>query len=192
MLGCVCVCVCVCVEGGVPGKLFPLKGVFQWKGRWGGPLLLIRSRTGRTCCREFGSELTSCNCHPALLLNHHRQTLPALWDLILFSFSFLLQRKTTNKHLILATGKWDSGTPCSYSFQADNQLVAQTIKNLPSVQETQVQSLGLKGSPGEGNGSSVPHPCLENPMDRGAWRATVHRVAKSRTQLSDWTTIAWQ
>ena len=42
-------------------------------------------------------------------------------------------------------------------------------------------------SPGEGNGNPVQYSCLENPMDRGAWRATVHGVAKSRTRLSDFT-----
>ena len=36
---------------------------------------------------------------------------------------------------------------------------------------------------GEGNGNPLQYSCLENPMDRGAWRATVHRVAESRTQL---------
>ena len=38
-------------------------------------------------------------------------------------------------------------------------------------------------SPGEGDGSPLQHSCLENPMDRGAWQATIHRVAKSRTRL---------
>ena len=42
----------------------------------------------------------------------------------------------------------------------------------------------VRKSPGEGNGNSLQYSCLENPMDRGAWRATVHRVAKSRMQLS--------
>ena len=42
---------------------------------------------------------------------------------------------------------------------------------------------GLGRPPGEGNGNLLQYPCLENPMDRGAWRATVHRVAKSQTQL---------
>ena len=40
---------------------------------------------------------------------------------------------------------------------------------------------GLGRSSGEGNGSPLQYSCLENPMDRGAWQATVHRVAKSRT-----------
>ena len=38
-------------------------------------------------------------------------------------------------------------------------------------------------SPGEGNGNPLQYSCLENPMDRGAWWATVQRVAKSQTQL---------
>jgi len=41
--------------------------------------------------------------------------------------------------------------------------------------------------PGEGNGNSLQYYCLENTVDRGAWRATVHRVAKSQTRLSDFT-----
>ena len=44
---------------------------------------------------------------------------------------------------------------------------------------------GLGRSPGEGNGNPPQYYCLENPMDRGAWEATVHGVAKSQTQLSD-------
>ena len=40
----------------------------------------------------------------------------------------------------------------------------------------------------EGNGTPLQYSCPENPMDRGAWWAAVHGVAKSRTQLSDYTT----
>ena len=43
---------------------------------------------------------------------------------------------------------------------------------------------GLERSPGEGNGSPLQYSCLENPMDRGAWRATVLGVMKSQTGLS--------
>ena len=46
---------------------------------------------------------------------------------------------------------------------------------------------GSGRSPGEGNGNPLQYPWLENPMDRGAWQATVHGVAKSRTWLSDFT-----
>ena len=44
---------------------------------------------------------------------------------------------------------------------------------------------GLGRSPGEKNGNPLQHSCLENPMDRGAWRATVHGVTKRQTGLSD-------
>jgi len=43
----------------------------------------------------------------------------------------------------------------------------------------------LGSSPGQGNGNPLQYSCLENPMDRGAWQATVHGVTKSQTQLSD-------
>ena len=46
---------------------------------------------------------------------------------------------------------------------------------------------GLGRSPGEGNGNPLQYSCLENPMDGGAWWAIVHGVAKSQTQLSDFT-----
>ena len=42
---------------------------------------------------------------------------------------------------------------------------------------------------GEGNGTPLQYSCLENPMDGGAWWAAVHEVAKSWTQLSDFTFI---
>ena len=42
---------------------------------------------------------------------------------------------------------------------------------------------GLGRPPGEGNGYPLPYACLENPTDRGTWRATVHRVAMSWTPL---------
>ena len=44
---------------------------------------------------------------------------------------------------------------------------------------------GSGRSPGEGNGNPLQYPCLENAMDGGAWWATVHRVAKSWTRLSN-------
>ena len=59
--------------------------------------------------------------------------------------------------------------------------------NNPRANAEDVSDLGsVPGSgrcPGGGHGSPLPCSCLENPMDRGAWRATVHGVAKSRTQL---------
>ena len=48
---------------------------------------------------------------------------------------------------------------------------------------------GLGRSPGERDGSPLQYSCLENPMDRGAWKAAVHGVTKSQTWLSDFTLI---
>ena len=61
------------------------------------------------------------------------------------------------------------------------------VKNPPAKQETWVQSLAWEDSPGEGYGNPLQYSCLENPMDGGAWWATVQGVAKSRTRLSDFT-----
>ena len=42
----------------------------------------------------------------------------------------------------------------------------------------------LGRSPGEGDGNPLQYSCLDNPMERGAWRATVHGVTESRTRLN--------
>ena len=64
-------------------------------------------------------------------------------------------------------------------------LVAQTVKNLSA----NAGYLGLISdsgrAPGKGNGYPLQYSCLENPKDRGAWRATTHGVAKSWTQLGN-------
>ena len=46
-------------------------------------------------------------------------------------------------------------------------------------------------SPGEGNGNPLQYACLEKPMEGAAWWATIHGVAKSRTRLSDFTSLIW-
>ena len=62
-------------------------------------------------------------------------------------------------------------------------LVAPLVTNLPATRETQVRSLGSGRSPGEGNSNPLQYFCLEDPIDRGDWRATVHGLAKIRTRL---------
>ena len=62
------------------------------------------------------------------------------------------------------------------------------VKNLPAnARDARDMGLipGLGRSPGEGNGNPLQYSCLENPMNRGAWRATVHGVAESHTRLSE-------
>ena len=57
-------------------------------------------------------------------------------------------------------------------------LIAQSVKNLPAMQETWGSIPGSGRSPGEGNVNPFQYSCLENPMDRGAQEATVHGVAR--------------
>ena len=59
------------------------------------------------------------------------------------------------------------------------------VKNVPAMRETGVQSLVWKDPRRERNGNPLQHSCLENSMDRGTWRATVHGVAKNQTRLGD-------
>ena len=74
-----------------------------------------------------------------------------------------------------------NGLPVSWASRSSLQssltppfasLVVQTVKNLPEMKETR------EYSPGEGNGNPPQSSCLENPMDRGAWWATVHGAAE--------------
>ena len=74
-------------------------------------------------------------------------------------------------------------------------LGAQMVKNLPAVQETWVQSLGWEDPLEEGMATHSSILAWRIPVDRGAWWATVHRVAKSCTRLSDQaqnSTTAWK
>ena len=56
------------------------------------------------------------------------------------------------------------------------------LKSLPAMQETRVQSLGQENPPGLVNSNPLQYSCLENPMDRAAWQATVHGVAMSQAR----------
>ena len=55
------------------------------------------------------------------------------------------------------------------------------VKNPPASMGDMGSITGLERSPGEGNGNPLQYYCLGNPMDRGAWWATVNGVAKSET-----------
>ena len=57
---------------------------------------------------------------------------------------------------------------------SDGKASAYNVGDLGSIS-------GLRRSLGEGNGNTLQYSRLENPMDQGAWRATVHGIAKSRT-----------
>ena len=57
------------------------------------------------------------------------------------------------------------------------------VKNPPAMHETQVQSLGWEDNLEKGNGNPLQYSFLENPMNREAWQATVHRIAQSWIRL---------
>ena len=61
----------------------------------------------------------------------------------------------------------------------------QMVKSPPEMQETWVQSLGWEDPLEKGKAYPLQNSGLENSMDRGAWQATIHGAAKSRTRLSD-------
>ena len=68
-----------------------------------------------------------------------------------------------------------------YSASEGASLVPQTVNNSPANAEDMGLIPGSGRSPGEGNDYPLHYSCLENPMDRGAWWATVHGVVKSHT-----------
>ena len=65
----------------------------------------------------------------------------------------------------------------STAITGHTQAVVNSLPDKKETQEMQCQSLG-GSSPGEGNGNPLQYSCLGNPMDRGAWWATVHEVAE--------------
>ena len=78
-------------------------------------------------------------------------------------------------------------TFCNPRTAAQVAPVVLKKKKNPPANAGDVRDVGLipgsGRSPGEGNGNPLQYSCLENPMERGAWWATVHRVTKSRTRL---------
>ena len=70
-------------------------------------------------------------------------------------------------------------------FKVRASLVAQLVKNPSAMQETWVQSLVLGRSPGEEHGNPPQYSCVDNPLDRGAWQAT---VMGSQRVGCDWVT----
>ena len=74
-----------------------------------------------------------------------------------------------------------------WAWSLVRELVVQQVKNLPAMQEAYKNTGSIPGSgrpPGGRNGNLLQYSCLENPMDRGAWWATVHGFLKNRPWLS--------
>ena len=98
-----------------------------------------------------------------------------------------------NEELILAN------IECENILSVKRKFIKTTYFNTTFTQNVQIRqkyrdrnkqitgSLGLRSGVGEGNGTPLQYSCLENPMDRRAWKAAVHGVADGRTRLSDFT-----
>ena len=91
--------------------------------------------------------------------------------------SFLCDTLSTLQHIFQSCVRYPFGTCPGGSEVKVSACNAGDLGSIP----------GSRRSPGEGNSNPFQYSCLENPMDRGAWWATVHGVAKSRTWLSNFT-----
>ena len=73
---------------------------------------------------------------------------------------------------------------CTSLYFPDGSAGKESARNAEDTGDVgSISGLGISSRGGHGN--PLQYPCLENLMDGGAWRATVHRVVKSQTQLSD-------
>ena len=152
-------------------------------------------------------EMGPCDYHipPVCFLTPTHLFLHTLWPCLFYLFfvfqflpalSCLLTQLNCNSFpqkpllLILSNGlTFYSNKHMTWDFHSGS-----VVKNSPAVQELQETRVSIPGSgrpPGEGNGNLLHCSCLENPMDRGAWQATVHGVTKSWTRLQWLITRVW-
>ena len=85
------------------------------------------------------------------------------------------------EHLCFGKGPHLCAEFAAHLLSAGASWVAQMVKSPPVMQEIRVQSLGQEHPLEKGMAYPLQCFCLENPMDRGSWEATVHGVASSRT-----------
>ena len=94
---------------------------------------------------------------------------------------------TISLYLTALSEVWEGSASCFRTYPSPRtSQVAIGVKNLHANEgdvRNKVWIPDSRRSPGGGHGNLLQYSCLENPMDRGAWRATVHRVTKSQTQL---------
>ena len=134
------------------------------------------------------------------------ECLPTIWETWVWSLSWedSLEKEMSTHSTILAWRiprteepgglqsmglqrvRHDWVTSHTHTMVAEGFPGGSVVKN-PPANAGDVGSIPVLGrSPGDGNDNPFQDSCLGNPMDRGAWQDTVHWVAKSSTQLSDW------
>ena len=95
----------------------------------------------------------------------------------------------TVRDFILGASKITADGDYSHEIKTHLLLGRKAMANLDSILKSRDIALPAKvclvKAIGEGTGNPLQYPCLENPLDRGAWWATIHWETKSWTQLSD-------
>ena len=97
----------------------------------------------------------------------------------------MVKRSLSGRRQMTSDRKMDLHKAMKSTKNGGAFLVAQSVKNPPASAGDTGSIPGWGGSPGGGHGHPLHYSCLENPVDREVWRATVHGVAKSWTRLSD-------
>ena len=119
------------------------------------------------------------------LIPHHPYPEPYIWPKRFWPQPVL----SWNSQLLPRTAQPDS---CLWLFFCYVGLPWWIVGKEPTCSAEDPGSIpGWGRSPGEGNGNPLQYSCLENPMDRAAWRATVHEVSESQTWLSSSTTFCY-
>ena len=126
----------------------------------------------RLCCKKCGLWTSSLSLTSTLVRNVDSQVSPQTCWLRMYVDPWVI---------CLPINTWEALTQASRASQG-----ALAVKN-PPADAGDIRDVGLipgsGRSPGGGHGNPLQYSCLENPMDRGAWRAAVHGIAKSQTRL---------
>ena len=175
-----CVDNCIRVVWGTRGRSWFSTCVLQWSHFISGssPAIHQSVKTRRSC--PTGSWV----CAAALAHQSRREWKEATRRAVCSDYQPL------GPGFIPAWHSWSgTGQLCTSFHSSVNSAGASpggSVVKTPPANAGDVGSVhGLGRSPGEGNGNPLQYSCLENLMDRGAWWATVHEVAKSRTRLRD-------
>ena len=163
-------------DGGMKGQLLPLN-------RWN-YLLVPPVATNYMGC-DFSNEQNSSGLPSVVYkyvqtLSRNKQGTWLPWKWWVWSKKFFLS-------LYILCNIWSSNHGihlCRFIYRM-GFLGGSVVKNPPANAGNASLIPGLGRSPGEGNGNPFQYSCLENPMDREAWRVTVHGVTKSWTRLNN-------
>ena len=114
----------------------------------------------------------------ALKLILHNPSLPHFWDNFQCIINVNILQKNRFTEQSLAKSRLDRYHLTKHILKLKvEQNLKNYVRNINHIQDNM----------GEGSGTPLQYSCLENPMDRGAWWASVHGVAKSQTRLIDFT-----